>query len=196
MHKNKKGKKGYRESLWCIATSILHLKTTSSSIWPRCTPWCCACLHHTSQYHSWRWEARGHYWRKSRSKCGCSATVQEPENSPDQNVPLERVLEKDTSIRDQSTHRWLKNDFIEHIWNKFGGRRHISGVWDRIHVIVLYFCIIYIYAWCTCKCLNAHCQLFWFLQGANLPVIIYLHCCLRTKVSSRNLITTFIFLTT
>jgi hypothetical protein len=57
-----------------------------------------------------------------------SATVQEPENSPDQNVPLKRVLEKDTSIRDQLAHRRLKNDLIEHIWNKFGGRRHISGV--------------------------------------------------------------------
>jgi hypothetical protein len=44
-----------------------------------------------------------------------SATVQELENFPDQNVPLERVLEKDTSIRDQSAHRRLKNDLIEHI---------------------------------------------------------------------------------
>jgi hypothetical protein len=44
-----------------------------------------------------------------------SATVQELENSPDQNVPLERVLEKDTSIRNQSAHRRLKNDLIEHI---------------------------------------------------------------------------------
>ena len=34
-----------------------------------------------------------------------SSTVQEPEFSPDQNVPLERALEKDTSIRDKSAHR-------------------------------------------------------------------------------------------
>jgi len=44
-----------------------------------------------------------------------SSTFQEPEFSPDQNVPLERVLEKDTSIRDQSAHRRLKNDLVEHI---------------------------------------------------------------------------------
>ncbi|XP_066369387.1 uncharacterized protein [Miscanthus floridulus] len=44
-----------------------------------------------------------------------SSTVQEPKFSPDQNVPLERVLEKDTSIRDQSAHRRLKNDLVEHI---------------------------------------------------------------------------------
>ena len=39
-----------------------------------------------------------------------SSTVQEPEFSPYQNVPLERALEKDTSIRDKSSHRRLKND--------------------------------------------------------------------------------------
>jgi len=49
-----------------------------------------------------------------------STTVQEPEFSPDQEVPLERVLEKDTSIRDRSAHRRLKKDLVEHIWNKFG----------------------------------------------------------------------------
>jgi hypothetical protein len=37
-----------------------------------------------------------------------TATVQQPEVSPDQSVPLERVLEKDTSIRDRSAHRRLK----------------------------------------------------------------------------------------
>jgi hypothetical protein len=58
---------------------------------------------------------------------GSSSTVQEPEVSPEQSVPLERVLEKDTSIRDRSAHRRLKNDLIEHIWNKFGHRAHISG---------------------------------------------------------------------
>jgi hypothetical protein len=56
-----------------------------------------------------------------------SSTVQEPEFSPEQDVPLERALEKDTSIRDRSAHRRLKNDLIEHIWNKFGGRAHRSG---------------------------------------------------------------------
>ena len=44
-----------------------------------------------------------------------SSTVQEPEFSPYQNVPLERALEKDTSIRDKSSHRRLKNDLVEHI---------------------------------------------------------------------------------
>jgi len=44
-----------------------------------------------------------------------SSTVQELEFSPDQNVPLERALEKDTSIRDRSAHRRLKNDLVEHI---------------------------------------------------------------------------------
>jgi len=61
-----------------------------------------------------------------------SSTIQEPKFSPDQNVPLERVLEKDTSIRDQSAHRRLKNDLVEHIWNKFGGRAHISGTCDYL----------------------------------------------------------------
>jgi len=49
-----------------------------------------------------------------------SATVQEPENSPDENVSFDRVLEKDTHIRDRSAHFRLKNDLVEHIWNKFG----------------------------------------------------------------------------
>jgi hypothetical protein len=52
-----------------------------------------------------------------------SATVQAPENPTDLNVPLERFLEKDTSIRDRSAHHRLKNDLMEHIWAKFGGRR-------------------------------------------------------------------------
>ena len=61
-----------------------------------------------------------------------SSTVQEPEFSPDQNVSLERVLEKDTSIRDQSAHRRLKNALVEHIWTEFGGRAHISGTCDYL----------------------------------------------------------------
>jgi len=56
------------------------------------------------------------------------ATVQEPESSPEQYVPLERALEKDTNIRDRSAHHRLKNDLVEHIWSKFGGRTHIPGV--------------------------------------------------------------------
>jgi hypothetical protein len=55
-----------------------------------------------------------------------SSTVQEPEFSPEQDVPLERALEKDTSIRDRSAHRRLKNDLIE--WNKFGNRAPRPGV--------------------------------------------------------------------
>ncbi|BAS98471.1 protein ALP1-like isoform X2 [Oryza sativa Japonica Group] len=56
-----------------------------------------------------------------------SSTVQAPEFSPDQHVPLERILEKDTSMRDRLAHRRLKNDLVEHIWNKFGGGAHSSG---------------------------------------------------------------------
>lgn len=33
------------------------------------------------------------------------------------------VLEKDMEIRDQQAHRRLKEDLIEHIWQKFGGHR-------------------------------------------------------------------------
>ena len=40
-----------------------------------------------------------------------SSTVQKLEFSLNQNVPLERALQKDTSIRDRSAHRRLKNDF-------------------------------------------------------------------------------------
>jgi hypothetical protein len=59
-----------------------------------------------------------------------SSTVHEPEFTPDQDVPLERVLEKDTDIRDRSAHHRLKNDLVEHIWNKFSARRaHISGTY-------------------------------------------------------------------
>ncbi|XP_002449057.2 putative nuclease HARBI1 [Sorghum bicolor] len=57
-----------------------------------------------------------------------SSTVQEPEFSPEQDIPLARTLEKDTSIRDKTTHRRLKNDLIEHIWNKFGGHARRTGV--------------------------------------------------------------------
>jgi hypothetical protein len=44
-----------------------------------------------------------------------SSTVQEPEFSPNQEIPLDRVLEKDTNIRDRSAHHRLKNNLIEHI---------------------------------------------------------------------------------
>jgi hypothetical protein len=53
-----------------------------------------------------------------------SSTVRAPEFSPDQDVPLDRALEKDTTIRDRSAHHRLKNDLVEHIWNKFGARRN------------------------------------------------------------------------
>jgi hypothetical protein len=75
---------------------------------------------------------------------------------------------------------------IEHIWNKFGGHARRTGVWDIIHVIVLYFCIIYLYIWMVC--LNAHYQLLWFLQGAIVEVISGF-CRVRSKVSAGNLIT-------
>jgi len=57
-----------------------------------------------------------------------SSTVQDSEFSRDQNVPLERVLEKYVSIRDRSAHRRLKKDLVEHIWNKFGPTQNNSGV--------------------------------------------------------------------
>jgi hypothetical protein len=66
-----------------------------------------------------------------------SATVQEPEVSPEQSVPLERVLEKDTSIRDRSAHSRLKNDLVDHIWIKFGGRAHVSGTCEYL----LHYCL-------------------------------------------------------
>jgi hypothetical protein len=53
-----------------------------------------------------------------------SSTVQAPEFSPDQDVPLDRALEKDTTIRDRNAHHRLKNDMVEHIWNKFAGHRN------------------------------------------------------------------------
>jgi len=56
-----------------------------------------------------------------------SSIVQEPEFSPGQDVPLERALENDTTIRDRSAHHRLKNDLIEHIWNKFSARRNRTG---------------------------------------------------------------------
>jgi hypothetical protein len=57
-----------------------------------------------------------------------SVTVQEPETCPDLNPPLERALENDTNLRDKRAHRQLKEDLVEHIWNKFGGRTHTSAV--------------------------------------------------------------------
>jgi hypothetical protein len=59
-----------------------------------------------------------------------SSTVEAPEFSLDQEVPLERALEKDTTIRDRNAHHRLKNDLIEHIWNKFHGRRNRTGTCD------------------------------------------------------------------
>ncbi|EEC80522.1 hypothetical protein OsI_22800 [Oryza sativa Indica Group] len=56
-----------------------------------------------------------------------SSTVQEPEFSPEQNTPFDRVLEKDISIRDRAAHNRLKKDLVEHIWNKFGGAAHRTG---------------------------------------------------------------------
>jgi hypothetical protein len=54
--------------------------------------------------------------------------VEEPEFSPDQYITFERVLEKDSDIRDRSAHHRLKKDLVEHIWNKFGRSRNISLV--------------------------------------------------------------------
>lgn len=33
-----------------------------------------------------------------------------------------QALDKDMEIRDRGTHRRLKEDLIEHIWEKFGGQ--------------------------------------------------------------------------
>ena len=51
-----------------------------------------------------------------------TVTVQEPEFSPEDYVPFERVLEKEGDIRDRSAHIQLKKDLVEHIWNKHGRR--------------------------------------------------------------------------
>jgi hypothetical protein len=56
-----------------------------------------------------------------------SSTVQAPEFFPEHDVPLQRALEKDTTIRDRSAHHHLKNDLVEHIWNKFGAHRNRIG---------------------------------------------------------------------
>ena len=34
------------------------------------------------------------------------------------------VLEKHREIRDRQTHRWLKEDLIEHIWQKYGAEQN------------------------------------------------------------------------
>ena len=52
--------------------------------------------------------------------------VDEPEFSPDDYVPFQRVLDKDDKIRDCSAHLQLKRDLVEHIWNKNGLLRNIS----------------------------------------------------------------------
>lgn len=57
-----------------------------------------------------------------------SSTVEAPEFSPDHDVPLERALEKDTTIHDRSAHHRLKNDLVEYIWNKFADRRNRTGI--------------------------------------------------------------------
>jgi hypothetical protein len=58
-----------------------------------------------------------------------SATIEEPEFNPDQYATsFDRVLEKDSDIRDRPTHFRLKKDLVEHIWNKFGHTRNNSRV--------------------------------------------------------------------
>lgn len=37
---------------------------------------------------------------------------------------FEDVLEKNLLIRDRATHRHLKQDLMEHIWQKFAGQQH------------------------------------------------------------------------
>jgi len=54
-----------------------------------------------------------------------TVTMQEPEFSPEEYVPFERVLQKDDDIRDRLAHIQLK-DLVEHIWNKHGQCRNIS----------------------------------------------------------------------
>ena len=36
---------------------------------------------------------------------------------------FDRVLEIGVAIRNKDTHRRLKNDLVEHIWQKFGGNQ-------------------------------------------------------------------------
>ncbi|CAO2177467.1 unnamed protein product [Urochloa humidicola] len=49
-------------------------------------------------------------------------TVEAPKFSPNDYVAFERVLEKDADIRDVSTHRQLKKDLVEHIWQRSRAR--------------------------------------------------------------------------
>jgi hypothetical protein len=53
-----------------------------------------------------------------------TVTVQEPEFSPEDYVPFERVLQNEEDIRDRSAHIQLKKDLVEHIWNKHRRRRN------------------------------------------------------------------------
>ena len=53
-------------------------------------------------------------------------TVHAPAFSPEDYVTFERVLEKDADIRDISTHKQLKKDLVEHIWQRSRASRNIS----------------------------------------------------------------------
>ena len=53
-------------------------------------------------------------------------TVEAPEFSPEDYVTFERVLEKDADIRDISTHKQLKKDLVEHIWQRSRANLNIS----------------------------------------------------------------------
>ena len=53
-------------------------------------------------------------------------TVEALEFSPEDYVTFERVLEKDADIRDISTHKQLKKDLVEHIWQRSRTSQNIS----------------------------------------------------------------------
>ena len=55
-----------------------------------------------------------------------TTTDEAPEFSADYYVTFERVLEKDADIRDVSTHKQLKKDLVEHIWQTSRASRNIS----------------------------------------------------------------------
>ena len=55
-----------------------------------------------------------------------TTTVEAPEFFPEDYATFERVLEKDADIRDISTHKQLKKDLVEHIWQRSRTSQNIS----------------------------------------------------------------------
>jgi len=130
------------EHLVSCAVHFAYTEAASSFIWLGISWESCASLHHTSQYDSWRWETGGYSEDNlDLNEPPSTMTVEAPEFSPEDYVTFERVLEKDADIRDISTHKQLKKDLVEHIWQRSRASRNISWVCDIIYVIYfIYLC--------------------------------------------------------